>query len=235
MTILNEPVVTPGLEDLMKAIKSDVFKTLNVAKIGKIQKVDLERKTLEAEVVFKRLLGDNQVRAFPLLIDIPFVTIQGGGVALQVPISPGDDCLLIFADRNIDSWFRSGGVGVPFDGRAHDASDGIAIVGINSLAGTLPDNPDDEGRLISGDAKVGVTKDGTESFVKQGDGEVSVDEGLVRIKSATRNLLTLTEGLIDVLKALTVQDPVSGPIPLTAASITSLEAQKALFEELLTT
>lgn len=235
MTIANQSVVDPELEDFANSLKGDTFKTMNCVKIGIVQKVDATKKTLEVQVVFKRVLGNDQIRSFPLLIDVPFVTIQGGGVAVQVPVAKGDNALVFFADRNIDAWFRSGQEGAPFDGRAHDASDGIALVGLNSLVSSLTANPTSEGRIISGNAKVGVLKDGTKSFLVQGSAEVAADTGKVRVKNATTSLITLIEGLIDVLKALTSQDPISGPIPLTAASIAALEAQKAIFEGLLTT
>lgn len=233
MTIQNTPIVEQKAQDVLAALKRDVFFTMNCHKIGTIQKVDGSRRTLEVQVVFNRVAADGTERPFPLLIDVPFVTIQGGGVALQVPVSAGDECLLLFSDRNIDAWFKEGGQAAPLDGRAHDASDALAIVGLNNLTSALPANPTSEGRLISGTAKVGVLKDGSKAFLVQGAAKVEADGGLVRIKNGATDLKTAIDGLIDVLEALTVQGP--SVYPLTSAAIAALDAQKAVFAGLLTT
>lgn len=232
MTIENQSVVDPELKDVLDDEKRALFLTLNCVKIGSVQKVDGTRKTLEVQVSFKRQTGSGQIKSFPLLVDVPFVTIQGGGTAVQVPVSVGDDCLVFFSDRNIDSWFKAGGQALPFDGRAHDASDAIALVGVNALTSALIANPTDEGRIISGTTKVGVMKDGSRAFIVQGAAEVSVEDNLVRIKSAATDLLTVLEGLIDVIKAVST---VPGGGPLNAGSIAALEAYKLILQGLLTT
>ena len=229
----NDAILDPTLEDILPMLKSDVFKSMRCVGIGKIQKVDGTRKTLEIQIVFKRVTANDEVRSFPLLIDVPFVTVQGGGVAVQMPVAAGDDCLVFFADRNIDAWFRSGQESVPFDGRAHDASDGIALVGLNSLQSNLVANPTDEGRIISGQAKVGVTQSGDEAFVVQGDARLSAKSGKIEIKNTATDLLTAIQGLITAIEGVTVQGP--GTYPLTTAAIAALDAQKTIFQGLLST
>ena len=64
----------------------------------------------------------------PLLVDVP-VFFMGN---LVYPIEKGDECLVVFADSCIDSWFMSGGVSMPVSARKHDLSDGFAFVGFKS-------------------------------------------------------------------------------------------------------
>ncbi|MFW8450019.1 Gp138 family membrane-puncturing spike protein, partial [Klebsiella pneumoniae] len=59
----------------------------------------------------------------PLLVDVPVVFPRGGGCTLTFPVKPGDECLVIFADRCIDFWWQSGGIQEPVDERMHDLSD----------------------------------------------------------------------------------------------------------------
>lgn len=68
----------------------------------------------------------------PLLVDVPVQYPQGGGCVMTFPIAPGDECLVIFSSRHIDSWWDSGGVQPPMSPRMHDLSDGMAIVGFFS-------------------------------------------------------------------------------------------------------
>lgn len=70
----------------------------------------------------------------PLLVDVPVIFPRGGGCTLTFPVSEGDECLVIFADRCIDFWWQSGGVQEPVDGRMHDLSDAFCIVGPQSQA-----------------------------------------------------------------------------------------------------
>jgi hypothetical protein len=69
----------------------------------------------------------------PVLVDVPIIYPGGGGFIMTFPIAAGDDCLVIFADRCIDSWWQSGGIQNPAELRLHDLSDGFALVGPRSL------------------------------------------------------------------------------------------------------
>jgi hypothetical protein len=64
-----------------------------------------------------------------LVVQIP----SAGGWSLTLPIAVGDECLAVFCDGDIDSWFQSGGSQTPMrPSRQHSLSDGIAIFGIRS-------------------------------------------------------------------------------------------------------
>ena len=60
---------------------------------------------------------------YPVLSDVP--------VFMPVPfeVNPGDACLVIFADIDIDAWFESGEPQEPKSARKHALSDGFAFVG----------------------------------------------------------------------------------------------------------
>jgi hypothetical protein len=75
---------------------------------------------------------DGEQVNLPVLQDVPVVFPGGGGATLTFPISAGDECLLVFASRAIDSWWQSGGVQPPAAGRSHSLSDAFALVGVRS-------------------------------------------------------------------------------------------------------
>ena len=68
----------------------------------------------------------------PLLLDCPVVFPGGGGVTLTFPLTAGDECLVVFASRCIDSWWQLGGVQGQAEIRMHDLSDGFVIPGPRS-------------------------------------------------------------------------------------------------------
>lgn len=68
----------------------------------------------------------------PLLLDCPVCFPSGGGCTLTFPIKPGDECLVVFSSRCIDSWWQLGGVQGQAEFRMHDLSDGFVIPGPKS-------------------------------------------------------------------------------------------------------
>jgi len=76
--------------------------------------------------------GSSESVTLPLLVDVPLVFPRAGGFALTFPVAVGDEVLVVFGCRAIDSWWQSGGIGEPVEARMHDLSDGFAIPGPTS-------------------------------------------------------------------------------------------------------
>ena len=94
------------------AMKQDILASLHCALPGTVESFDAEKQTAVIRPAGISL---------PLLYDVP--------VFMPVPfeVNPGDACLVIFADRDIDAWLE-GGEEKP-SGRMHSLSDGFAFVG----------------------------------------------------------------------------------------------------------
>ena len=74
--------------------------------------------------------GQQSAVHMPLLVDVPVVFQSGGGACFTTPVHAGDECLVVFSARDIDSWFQYGGHGnIPMSMRKLDLSDGFAFVG----------------------------------------------------------------------------------------------------------
>lgn len=70
---------------------------LRVAAPGIIQSVDFTRQTCTVQLAIRERLNDNGNLSWdeiPLLLDVPFI-YSGGGYCVTLPISPGDDCLVV--------------------------------------------------------------------------------------------------------------------------------------------
>lgn len=63
----------------------------------------------------------------PLLIMCPVHFPAGGGVTMTFPIKPGDECLIVIAERCIDAWWQNGGIQVQAEIRMQNLSDGFVI------------------------------------------------------------------------------------------------------------
>lgn len=92
-------------------------------------------------------------------IVFPYTTI--GGFALTMPVQTGDSCLLIFAQRCIDSWHENGGVNPPDEGllgaRHHQLSDAFALMCAPALPEVLEDYATDAVELRNRDKNIAIT------------------------------------------------------------------------------
>lgn len=99
---------------------------------------DADERTVTAQPTIQRVFSEGEglsgAHNLPPCVDVPVVFPMGGGYELTFPVSAGDECLLIFAERCIDGWFTTGQPTPPQDYRRHDLSDAFAIVGVRSLS-----------------------------------------------------------------------------------------------------
>ena len=104
--------------DEREALRQEIFGSLHCALPGTVVSYDEERQTAEVQPAVK--LGSVN---YPVLADVP--------VFMPVPfeVRPGDACLVVFADIDIDAWFETGEPQEPKSVRKHSLSDGFAFVG----------------------------------------------------------------------------------------------------------
>lgn len=118
-------------------LKENIMSGLFVALPCIVQSFDPDAVTVEAQPAIKWRVtedGTEKTVPLPLLVDVPVIFPRGGGATLTFPVKPGDECLVVFADRCIDYWWQSGGVQEAVDPRKHNLSDGFALVGPQSQA-----------------------------------------------------------------------------------------------------
>jgi hypothetical protein len=103
---------------------------------GIIEAVDADRQVATVQPAIQRPYrgpdGTVQMLTLPLLLDCPVQFPSGGGVTLTFPVAKGDECLVVFGARCMDSWWQSGGIQPPAEFRMHSLSDGYVIPGVRS-------------------------------------------------------------------------------------------------------
>ena len=109
-----------------EALKQEIFHSLHCALPGNVVSFDPETQTAAIQPAVR--LG---TLPYPVLTDVP--------VFMPIPfeINPGDACLVIFSDVDIDNWFETGEASAPRSARRHSLSDGFAFVGFR-----IPGNPE---------------------------------------------------------------------------------------------
>lgn len=109
---------------------------------GIITKVDLTKMVCNVQLSLQGRIekedGSLEYVNLPELGEVPIVFQSGGGFAFTFPVAAGDEALVVFSSRCIDSWWQSGGyANKPMEARMHDLSDGFAVVGPKSLPNVL--------------------------------------------------------------------------------------------------
>lgn len=110
---------------------------------GIIQSFDASKQTVEVLPAIKmRTFIDNKQehQDLPLIINVPIVFPNAGGWGVTLPVSAGDECLLIFSQRAIDNWHDLGGTQPPesnaVGARHHDLTDAFAVLAPHSIPNT---------------------------------------------------------------------------------------------------
>jgi len=112
------------------------------------------------ELVTKALDDDpfsvqSEALQIPVLTDVPILIPSAGGFSFTVPITQGDEVLLVFSDTEIDSWLQSGGMNNhPTSQRRHNLSDAVAIVGLRSAPRALSSYSTTSAQVRSDDGTV---------------------------------------------------------------------------------
>ena len=114
------------------------LKDLHTCLPGTIVSFDPVTQIAEIQPLIKREFADDSVRNLPLCISCPVMFPRAGGFSITFPVTAGDECLVVFAERALDTWMQSGGSQPPVDTRRHSLSDAVAILGLYSQPNKLP-------------------------------------------------------------------------------------------------
>jgi hypothetical protein len=138
----------PSQTQVLDSHKREVMKDINCVRPGTIVSYNpgsaTEAPTATVQIAQMQVAaisptGVRTIESFPPLPNVPIIFPHGGGFTLTFPIAIGDECLLLFNDREIEQWLLNGAGQAPVLGRTHDLSDAFALVGIrsnpNGLAG----------------------------------------------------------------------------------------------------
>lgn len=163
---------------------------------GLITAVDFSKMTCSVQPAIQGIVqdqnGNDQNINLPLLVDVPIVFPSAGGFIITFPIKIGDEVLVSFSARCIDSWWQNGGIGIPLEIRMHDLSDGFAIPGPKSLPNVISgiSSTNLQIRNSAGTSFIEISSTGKISIVSPS--EIDVTAPLVKVTGA----LTVTGALV---------------------------------------
>jgi hypothetical protein len=219
------------LADALNLIKKDILLNLNAHHVGTVQSFDATKQTATATVVYKKTFFQLNAASgtynpvlldYPLLVDAPVIHLGGGGgqYGLTFPVQQGDECLILFNDRDLDNWFTGGANGAVATPRLHSFADGIILVGVRSLGNVLQ-NVDTTRACLRG------SKDG-KTFVGVGATLIKIANSQYTLNGLLKTLISNINDLVSATAQITVTcaapgNPSSPPINSAAISAVSSE------------
>ena len=156
------PVRNPELKDILDLHQKKISLNLNCHHLGTIQSFDATKQTAVITINYKKTYfkqnASNQYVSFledyPILYDCPVVIMGGGSTRITFPITQGDQCLVLFNDRDIDNWFDGSTTSANQTPRLHSFADALALIGPNNKNTLISGYDDTRALITNGTVKV---------------------------------------------------------------------------------
>lgn len=130
----NSITSNPSLIQTLEGVSQKTAYEINCMRIGIVQTFYPEDLTVDVLIANKKtkgytkdgvqIVGDYPIIRAKIVYCDPFITF---------PINPGDECVLLFSDREIENWFINGEVNPEGYTRMHEMTDAVALFAIRSL------------------------------------------------------------------------------------------------------
>lgn len=223
---LSKKQQAPGnysLPDVLDLLREEIFRKLNCHAVGVVRAFNSLNQTATIAVAYKKTLFKvsaltNKYEStpvdYPLLIDCPVISLGGNLTSLTFPVTPGDECLVFFNDRDIDNWFAGSQVTQVNSLRMHSMADAIALVGIRSKSNWLADY--DSVRAIL-KYKLGAS--------------VGVGPTKVLIENQTESLNDVLQDLVTTIKAIVTTNTADTVSAASQAALTAVAVRIGLLLE----
>ena len=218
--------------DVMSISQDAIMSRLNCHNVGKIIEYDSTTQTCTVQIMIQKQFYKQTITPAPIT-NVPLIIYGAGGSFITLPNPVGSICLLMFLDRNSDSFMRTGEMYVPESTRTHDFTDCIAITTFSTLNNPIQNYDNDAisiiyNKIIEEVAYSSIIKNYADSILLKTTNETAETYAQIEIsdkidiKNSATDLRTLLNGLIDIIK-----DTSSLPVR------TALENYKAVIGTLL--
>jgi len=223
----------PALATLADNIKHGIanrIKELHTSMPGIVQSFDAELQTASIQPAVRRVFitreGTDEILApsdLPILINVPVQFPRGGGFSLTFPVKKGDECLIVFAERALDSWHKFGGLQDPNAKRFHSLSDATAFVGLSSLPNKVPnyDPVNTQIKKDDGTAVISINEDSTISITA--DSDITATSQANIKADAVGNIDAIAAGDI-TLECVNLSATATGTAEITATTSATITA-----------
>lgn len=171
--------------DLLNKLKQDISNSIRVCMPAKVESYDFKTQKASVKIDMKELFENGTTLDYPVVSGVPVVFMASGGASITMPVLKGDNCLLIFADRDLSNWLFGGSGQKPNSTRMHNLSDAIAIMGLSSFNTTSKAENNTDVLINYSGSKITIKPDGVLSIETTKD--ININSGEV-INVSSKNI-----------------------------------------------
>ena len=197
----NSTIPIPDLNQWLMSTLALLSANINCHTIGSIVSLDADTQTANVQINYLRVIkGANPnlpnpapndqasdiYKIYPLLVKCPVIIPRSGGAYINMPISVGDPCLLLFNDREIDTWFATGQVTYPQNSRTHDLNDAFVLLGMGNMLNKISGYSSNTFSLNYKGAVIEIDNDGNISVASASGKNITVTGENVTITGLTQ-------------------------------------------------
>lgn len=208
---------------ILEAIRARMVET-HTALPGVIELFDPATQTAKIRIPLKRHIRNTDTSAeteddWPILPAVPVWMPHAGGFHVTLPVAPGDECLVLFLERDVSRWYENSQEEAPETRRTHDISDGVALVGLNS-------KPQRIGSYNASDLEISNDA-GTQSVILRDNGDIEVANTKLGLGAGAEDVLGLMDEVLTLFLGLTVNTSTGVVITPSAGTVAALKARIA--------
>jgi len=204
---------------LSQIIKLGVEKALcdvNTAMPARVVSYNAGKNLAVVQPAFQRKYkSENSAINLPTISNVPVMFQRQGDAQLTFPVNAGDQGLLIFNQRSIDSWIDEGGEVDPQDSRKFALSDAVFLPGLHAQSSPLVrKGASTSTELRYKDTFLEIKENGNvilnikdQSFIE------AYNDGKFKIRNSDEELFTILSELLQIL-GTTTTNTIFGPMRL---------------------
>lgn len=214
------------LPTLLKTSFYEMRKEVNTVHVGYVAAFDPATQLAQAQIGIAGIDAEGKKFTHSVIAECPVYFMGGKNFMIQHEVKAGDECIILFAQRCIDDWMRTGGIADQSIMRFHDKNDALIIVGLRSQQ-TVIQNFVNDGVIIRNQAmsvQVHVAsnnsvtiKNNSGSIVLGANGDVNINGVIIKADGTMTTPKTITASGAVTAPSFTA----SGGGTMTAGTIAS--------------
>lgn len=136
--------ISPTLAEVIQVQIDSNLIDLHTCLPAKIVSYDSSTQYASVEIQLQRKYEDGTMLPWPVIANVPVKhpRCNGGQTYIHMPLTVGDDVVLVMSERSLDNWKTQGGMQDPQDRRKFNITDAYALIGGSAVpdAFTLDDD-----------------------------------------------------------------------------------------------
>lgn len=207
MLHFNQEASKTDLFNVLEALKNNIYCNINCVKVASVVSFDVDTLVSCCQIKGKRLLGlkkdgNQELTDYPLVYAKTYF-LGYGDIGITHPIVAGAEGILLFNDRELETWYTTGESGNLAYDRTHDLSDAIFICGLCSQPNlSLIQYLENCLNIYYKETSIQLLEAGVNIFGNTNITGITTSDGLVDTTAASGQFTTKDNKLIVVKKGI---------------------------------